>query len=124
MLPQCKPDWAWTRFPQVTLLVRLSACCCFTPPCADLLFAEAGSLDRCPASIAAAVTLSALRDSVAETGAGNRSLYAFRPARTVASSALPEADQKLLNLPPPDAHLICLVPGIPLGSPNPPVCTF
>src|SRR5262249_28997216 len=52
------------------------------------LGAEGGCLDRAP-SVAAAIALSRLRDSVAETSAGHGSLDAFRAAGAVTlSSAL------------------------------------
>ena len=70
----------------MSLLVRCRlAAALHSAPC-YLLLGKARSLHGGPSAIAAAVTLTALRDSVAKTGAGNRSLYSLCPARAVTSA--------------------------------------
>src|SRR5262249_44482791 len=62
--------------PGLGLLLPGAAAC-------HLLLGESGSLHRGSPAVAPAVSLPALRDSVAEAGAGNRALDALGPTRAV-----------------------------------------
>ena len=104
-----------------TGVVAGPACSLLCPnrPLADLLAREAGGLHRGAAPVAAAVALSGLRNSVAETGAGDRALQYLlrRPLRCRFPPPGGRSNEPVLAATRWAFGLPC--PGMPLGSPKP-----